>query len=313
MSAELPVAVVIEDDTDIQELLDSIFSRAGFQVVRANNGFDGVAAVRQHEPVITTLDVSMPGIDGFAATRAIRNFSATYIIILSGISDEMDVVEGLDAGADDYVVKPFRPRELRARVTSALRRNGYRPAVVAEALSSAATDYEVESDLELPQEESPGPDFSPESYLWSQHLLAHREPVQTESNGFLTAPTTGTATAVLEADPASRRSALQHRGVVVDLDTREVTVQGEAVELTPTEFDLLVAVISSGRRVRTKADLMLTLRGESFVTTYMVTEADKRTVAVHMGNLRRKLGDDAAEPRWIETVRGVGYRLTVAS
>jgi DNA-binding response OmpR family regulator len=90
---------------------------------------------------------------------------------------------------------------------------------------------------------------------------------------------------------------------------RLVNLGTTRLDLTRTEFDLLEALLESNRRVRSKADLALLLRGESYVTAYYVNEADKRAVEVHMGNLRRKLGDSSATPRWLETVRGVGYRL----
>ena len=96
----------------------------------------------------------------------------------------------------------------------------------------------------------------------------------------------------------------------VDASAREVRVSGAPVVLTPTEFDLLATLMQSKRRVRSKADLTLVLRGESYVTSYLVGEADKRAVEAHMTNLRRKLGDNPTNPRYIETVRGVGYRLT---
>ena len=85
------------------------------------------------------------------------------------------------------------------------------------------------------------------------------------------------------------------------------------MDLTRTEFDLLASLMSTGRRVRSKADLVLTMRGQQYVTSYFVNEADKRSVEVHIANLRRKLGDDAATPRYVETVRGVGYRLAEAA
>ena len=88
-----------------------------------------------------------------------------------------------------------------------------------------------------------------------------------------------------------------------------VVVDGRNVDLTRTEFDLVASLLSTGRRVRSKADLVLTLRGQNYVTTYFVNEADKRAVEVHMANIRRKLGDSSTTPRWIETVRGVGYRM----
>jgi DNA-binding response OmpR family regulator len=112
---------------------------------------------------------------------------------------------------------------------------------------------------------------------------------------------------------ASSVDVLQHRGLTLDAGARLVAVDGADVELTRSEFDLLAVLLESGRRVRSKADLVLSLRGESYVTTYYVNDADKRAVEVHMANLRRKIGDSTTTPRWIETVRGVGYRLTPAS
>lgn len=105
-------------------------------------------------------------------------------------------------------------------------------------------------------------------------------------------------------------TAVRHRDLVLDPDSRIVLIDDREVDLTRTEFDLLATLMESKRRVRTKADLTLVLRGESYVTSYFVGEADKRAIEAHMTNLRRKLGDSPTNPRYIETVRGVGYRLT---
>lgn len=115
-------AVIVEDDPDIRHLIVEVLEAAGFSTVSVGNGIDGVRAVLSYQPLITTLDVNMPGIDGFEAARRIRAQSDTYIIMITGLEEEADVVLGLGAGADEYVVKPFRPRELRARVESLLRR-----------------------------------------------------------------------------------------------------------------------------------------------------------------------------------------------
>ena len=103
---------------------------------------------------------------------------------------------------------------------------------------------------------------------------------------------------------------LAHRNLRLDPDSRILLMDDAEVDLTRTEFDLLAALLESRRRVRSKADLALLLRGEASSTTYFVGDADKRAVEAHMTNLRRKLGDNPAQPRFIETVRGVGYRLT---
>ncbi|HBU44135.1 MAG TPA: two-component system response regulator, partial [Microbacterium sp.] len=106
-------AVIVEDDPQIRHILAETLEAAGFSTVSVGNGIDGVRAVLSYQPLITTLDVNMPGIDGFEAARRIRAQSDTYIIMLTGLEDEADVVLGLGAGADEYIVKPFRPRELR--------------------------------------------------------------------------------------------------------------------------------------------------------------------------------------------------------
>ena len=112
--------------------------------------------------------------------------------------------------------------------------------------------------------------------------------------------------------PSADGSWVRFNGLALNGETRLVTVDGAAVELTRTEFDLLASLLSTGRRVRSKADLVLTMRGQQYVTSYFVNEADKRSVEVHIANLRRKIGDDSTNPRFIETVRGVGYRLAEA-
>ena len=114
--------MVIEDDADVRNLLSAILNEAGFVCVPAATGVEGINAVREHQPILTTLDVSLPGIDGFEVARRIRSFSNTYVIMLSARDEEIDTLMGLDAGADDYLTKPFRPRELRARIEAMLRR-----------------------------------------------------------------------------------------------------------------------------------------------------------------------------------------------
>jgi DNA-binding response OmpR family regulator len=103
-------AVVVEDDDDIRGLLVAVLTQAGFTVHPAATGHAGVDLVRAHEPLVTTLDISLPDIDGFEVARRIRKFSATYLVMLTAHTDEVDTLLGLEAGADDYVTKPFRPR-----------------------------------------------------------------------------------------------------------------------------------------------------------------------------------------------------------
>lgn len=279
--AELPkTAVIVEDDPDIRHLLADVLESAGFATVSVGNGIDGVRAVIAHQPLITTLDVNMPGIDGFEAARRIRRQSDTYIIMLTGLEEEADVVLGLGAGADEYVVKPFRPRELRARIEALLRRpragesGGAAPASGRKGVGHA---------------------------LPAAHTMADAP---------ATTRTDVAARPRVDEVPAPGDSWLTHRDLHLDPESRLVRMAGDELDLTRTEFDLLAALMESQRRVRSKADLTLVLRGESYVTSYFVGDADKRAIEAHMTNLRRKLGDNPANPRYIETVRGVGYRMT---
>lgn len=235
-------AVVIEDDTEISRLLTAVLMQAGFATFVAEDGLVGIELVRSHRPVLTTLDINLPGIDGFEVARRIRAFSSTYIIALSARQEEIDTLMGLDAGADDYLTKPFRPRELRARVEAMLRRSRLAAAVTAD---------------------------SDEGEGW-----------------------------------------LDHNGLRVHSTMRLVEVDGNAVTLTRTEFDLLHAIVLWQRRVISKNELAEEIRPD--LNGY-VTEADRRSVETHLANVRRKLADSATRPRFIETVRGVGYRLTQAA
>jgi DNA-binding response OmpR family regulator len=284
-----PVAVVIEDDADVRHLICTVLGQSGFSTVQATNGEDGVLAVQQYLPVITTIDVTMPGMDGFAVARKVREFTDGYIVMVSGQDDEIDVVQGLGAGADDYVIKPFRPRELRARIETMMRRPrdgaSHLPAGPPPPVAPAAPGHAV---LEAPAPPAPAPPPTPVS---------------------------GAGTAVAERvesveDVAPSSDLLEMRGLVLDTATRLASLEECDLDLTRSEFDLLASLMHTGRRVRSKADLVLMLRGESYVTSYYVNDADKRAVEVHVANLRRKLGESANAPRWIETVRGVGYRMT---
>ncbi|MEA9986500.1 MULTISPECIES: response regulator transcription factor [Subtercola] len=296
-SSERRVAVIIEDDADIRNLLETVLTQAGFETVATGNGLDGVQAVRAYNPLVTTLDVSLPGIDGFEAAKRIRAFSNTYLIMLTARNDEIDTLEGLQAGADDYLTKPFRPRELRARIEAMQRR----PRAMAGDEPAAARIATV-------------PDATPQAPA-AAPATAVAQVVAADASGSAT-------TAALAADgsalpaPHDTYSAedgwIEYNGLYVNSDMRLAEKDGAVIELTRSEFDLLNALMSSQRRVRSKADLALLLRGESYVTAHFVSESDKRAIEVHMANLRRKLGDSLTAPRWIETVRGIGYRLAAA-
>jgi two-component system, OmpR family, response regulator len=345
------VAVIIEDDPDVRDLIDIVLTQSGFRTVVTENGPDGVEAVRQHKPLITTLDVNMPGMDGFAAAKRLREFSNTYLIMITALADEIDVVQGFEAGADDYLVKPFRPRELRARADSMLRRPRTRfetPAGWAEDdgapedeqhprqeswAAAAARDLAASHPLQPLHHEQPAPPAPPAPQPSPAPQPAQPQPPPAEPvyqqpqypaqpayqppppqpypPQQPVTPQQQSPRHVADAAGAPQQQGgwVRLNGLALNNETRVVTVNGAAVDLTRTEFDLLASLLSTGRRVRSKADLVLTMRGQQYVTSYFVNEADKRSVEVHIANLRRKIGDDAATPRYIETVRGVGYRL----
>jgi DNA-binding response OmpR family regulator len=250
---EARVGLVIEDDQDIRELVRTVLTQAGFDVTVAASGLEGVLAAKTLNPDVITLDLGLPDIDGFEVSRQIREFSDAYIVMLTARAEELDTLIGLESGADDYLTKPFRPRELRARIAAMMRR----PRSVPD-----------------PADVAPASD----------------QP----------------------ADTATGKGHYSHNGLDLTYASRSVMVDGEELNLTRTEFELLYALLEAGRTVRTKSDLVRRLRDEDYDVGSYISEADERSVEVHMGNLRKKLGDSPQRPRWLQTVRGVGYRLAPA-
>jgi two-component system OmpR family response regulator len=315
---EQRVAVIIEDDDDIRHLLDTVLTQAGFQVIATSNGQDGIDAVRRYEPVVTTLDVNMPGMDGFEAARRIRAFSSTYIVMLTALAEEIDTLQGLDAGADDYINKPFRPRELRARIEAMLRRPrtvGVQPTAAAPIAVPVAAAVAVPASATAEQPLYAAPPaaalFAPAPETAALVVTAPMAAPVAEAPAPTPVPVTSTEVETYGTGGQPAGSGwMEHNGLWLNIETRVVKIDTKEIDLTRSEFDLLAALMESTRRVRTKADLALLLRGESYVTSHFIGEADKRAIEVHMGNLRKKLADSIAAPRWIETVRGVGYRLT---
>jgi two-component system OmpR family response regulator len=253
---DLGVAVVIEDDADIRNLLEGVLTQAGFEVHTAVDGRDGVEVVRHKQASVVTLDIGLPDIDGFEVLRRIRHFSDAYVVMLTGRTEEPDLLSALNAGADDYIAKPFRPRELRARLAAMMRR--------------------------------------------PRHEINGENPFEA-----LAAMPTAAASPVALADTG----VLHHNGLALDNRTRSVVVRGEQLALTRSEFDLLHELLKGAGAVSTRADLVRAVRGDFYEDDTYISEADERAVEVHIGNLRRKLQEDPQSPRWLLTVRGVGYRL----
>ncbi|TRW43929.1 response regulator transcription factor [Georgenia yuyongxinii] len=310
-TGEHRTAVVIEDDDDIRGLLVAVLTQAGFTVHSAATGRDGVTQVRTHEPLVTTLDISLPDIDGLEVARRIRMFSPTYLVMLTAHADEVDTLLGLEAGADDYITKPFRPRELRARVEAMLRRP--RQLVGVAAADPTTSNSTGDSNGHLPSAVPPGKDRLAPAMASAATVVkvgAERHaPVATAVAPVATAVSPSPARRSPGPAALSRAGLLSHGGLRLDVSAHEAFVDGVEVHLTPTEFSLLGALLRAPGTVVAKTTLVGHLWAGSYTWSGAVADADRRGLEVHMANLRRKLGDDAAHPRFIETVRGVGYRM----
>jgi DNA-binding response OmpR family regulator len=225
-------ALVVDDEKPLAALVASYLERDGFEVSQAHDGRTAVETARSLDPDVVVLDLGLPGLDGIEVCRELRTFSDCYVVMLTARDEEVDKLIGLSVGADDYITKPFSPRELVARVHVMLRRP------------------RLTSGRPAPAEEPPRL-FGP-----------------------------------LRIDPAGR----------------EVFLDRRPVPLTRTEFDLLEALSARPKLAFSRRLLIEAVWGEAWV-------GDEHLVDVHVGHLRRKLGDDAAAPRFIRTVRGVGYRM----
>jgi two-component system OmpR family response regulator len=258
-------AVVIEDDVDIRNIVCAVLRQAGYDVHSGATGREGVEVVRREAPAVVTLDIGLPDIDGYEVLRRIRHFSDCYVIVLTAHAEELDTLTALQCGADDYLTKPFRPRELRARINALMRR----PRAATEHLPSTSSAAPLPSPVPVP------------------------------------APAPGSA-----SDGAPERSAtLTHGNLVLDRDAHTAQVSQQDLLLTRSEFDLLLELLRSGGAVRTKTMLVGVLRGDQYRGYSHVSDADRRSVEVHIGNLRKKLAQHLGTTEVILTVRGVGYRI----
>lgn len=219
-----PRVLVVDDEQPIRELVRSYLERDGLQVFTAEDGPSALEAVRRLGPEVVVLDLMLPGLDGIEVCRRLRTFSDAYVVMLTARDEEVDRIVGLSIGADDYMVKPFSPRELVARVRALLRRP------------------------RIPRSLAPSP------------------------------------------------------GLALDSASRRVSVDGGDIRLTNIEFALLEALARDPGVVLARAQLLETVWGSDFV-------GDDHVLDVHVGNLRRKLGDLSSSPRFVETVRGIGFRL----
>lgn len=230
MSSERLI-LVVDDDERLRSLLAEYLGGRGFRVTTAEDGERGLEAIDTTRPDLVVLDVMLPGIDGFEVIREIRRTSKVPVVMLTARGDEFDRIVGLEIGADDYLPKPFNPRELLARIQAVLRRGDREPTGGAE-----------------------------------RH----------------------------EAGP-----------LIVDSDRRVVLLEGQSVDLTTTEFEILRTLVANAGRVIPRERLMELARGEDFA-------AFERSVDVHVSHIRKKLGDDPRRPVYLKTVRGVGYTVPKA-
>ena len=218
--------LVVDDELKITRLLGDYLQQAGFRVVTSSDGPGALTSARTERPDLIVLDLGLPGLDGLDVTRTLRKSSDVPIIMLTARAEEADRIVGLELGADDYLVKPFSPKELVARVRAVLRRVD---------ASVEAPDLVRAGDLEI------------------------------------------------------------------DTTRRTVSLNGRAIDLTATEFELLLHFARSPGRVFTRSQLLDALHGVAF-------ESYERAIDAHIKNLRRKLESDPANPTHLLTVYGVGYK-----
>jgi DNA-binding response OmpR family regulator len=219
--------LIVDDEPKIVRLVADYLAAAGYEVATAHTGDEAVMRARTEPVDLVVLDLGLPGIDGLDVTRAIRRDGETPIIMLTARDDETDRVIGLELGADDYVTKPFSPRELVARVRAVLRRHARR---------------------------------------------------------------------------ARHADVLRVGDLTLDVPRMRASRAGAPVDLTSTEFSLLVAMAREPGRVFTRSQLLDAIHGVAFASY-------ERAIDAHVKNIRRKLEPDPRAPRYVLTVHGVGYRL----
>ena len=228
MPSVVRTILVVDDEPEIVRLVRDYLENAGFDVIVAADGAEALRAARQHHPDLVILDLNLPSLDGLDVARSLRRDGEVPIIMLTARGDEADRVAGLELGADDYVSKPFSPREIVARVRAVLRR----------------------------------------------------------------------------VDTARSAQSIVRVGdtIVLDVLRMEASVDGRKVDLTATEFQLLVYMARQPGRVFTRAQLLDAVHG-------VVVESYERAIDAHVKNIRRKIEVDPRSPRHLQTVFGVGYRL----
>ena len=222
---------IVDDEPQIVKVLKAYLEKAGYQVVTADDGKNALGIFQREKPDFLILDLNLPGLDGLEVCKSIRRDSNIPILMLTARVEEADKLIGLELGADDYVIKPFSPREVVARVRTILRRAAAEP---------------------------------------------------------------------------SQANVIQVGDLQIDLEQHSVMLSDRPVELTPTEFDLLVVLARQPRRVFTRLQLMEQAQGSAF-------EGYERTIDAHIKNIRLKLEPNPKKPVYIQTVFGVGYKIEMGA
>jgi DNA-binding response OmpR family regulator len=225
--------LIIDDERSVHDVARAYLEAEGYEVLSAMGGRDGLALAQALRPSVVILDLMLPDLSGEEVCAELRRGSDVAIVMLTAKSTEDDRVRGLDLGADDYLSKPFSPRELVARVRALLRRTGDRDAQSERALS------------------------------------------------------------------------FDDGRLCLDPDRHQALVVGRPVELTPSEFKLLLALARSPGRVFSRFELVNRVQGHDY-------DGYERTIDAHVKNLRRKIEPDPGQPRYVQTVHGVGYRLAAS-
>ena len=264
--------LVVEDDPSLREVIRLGLEGEGYRVVTAEDGPSALVAFAANQPDLVLLDIMLPGLDGFEVCRRLRKTSLVPIIMLTARSSTVDVVVGLESGADDYVTKPFEFPELNARVRSVMRRAS------TKAPSMAGRDVATGT---------PGA-------AGTEVAAAHQESAAAEAAPAGARPVGGSS-------PATAPPPLTLGPLSVDPGAYRVLRGGEEVPLTVTEFRLLYELARHAGQVLTRDQLLELVWGYTYL-------GDSRLVDVHVQRLRTKIEEDPARPVLILTVRGVGYR-----
>lgn len=281
VSVAQPVALVIDDDQDTVDLLEILLSQAGFAVVTATNGPDGIALALEHHPVLATIDVTMPEMDGLEVTRRVREATPTYIVIISSRSQEHDVLAGFDAGADDYIPKPIRPRELQARLAAVARRP-----VASVAGGPAAVGW-------APADE----DAARSAYL---RLIVSGQPVGFIEDETLAEEEEGQdgRDGMLELGMRFVGSWIEFDGLRINPARDLLVIDDLIVDVLPEQVKLIETMLYAGTITLTSRQLALRFRGENEETPSTPPGQDRKWFDSEVSKLFRKIGEDPVVPRW---------------